>query len=201
MKGRPRLVTILGVLLALAVAGGTYALLGRPPAPPAPTATAVPVTATTSASAGGLEVPLPTGAVATLSADTEEYTNSTYGFSLAYPSAYAVHEFKEMNGGMTVVFQGSGQAQGFQIFITPYGEPTITEARFKLDIPSGVVKDPVEVVIGGGITALHFSSVAPIIGPSSETWFIRGGHLYEFTAYAADDAVMAGILKTIHFTE
>lgn len=198
MKNRRQLVS--GVLLAIAVVTGAYVLLATHTESGNSAASLTnQATSSTAASDGGVEVPLTSGAITTSAPGSKEYHNSTYHFSFIYPSGYAVREFEEQGGGMTVVFQKSGELAGFQIFITAYSGTTITPERFKLDIPSGVVKSPVEVIIGNDIRAVHFMSVAPIIGNSSETWFIRDSHLFEFTAYASQDAEMAAILKTLRF--
>jgi len=202
MKGRQSLV--FGVLLVGAIATGAYVLFSIPAKQAdlggSLTASVDEATSTPPASDGGVEIPVaPQAITATPAPGSSEYHNSAYHFSLIYPSSYTVTEFKEQGGGMTVTFQKPSDLAGFQIFITPYTATSITPERFKLDIPSGVVKSPVEVVIGNNIHALHFMSVAPIIGDSSETWFIRDAHLFEVTAYASLDTQMASILKTLQF--
>ncbi len=198
MKNRRQLVS--GVLLAIAVVTGAYVLLATHTDSWNLVASLTnQTTSNTAASDGGVEVPLTSGAITTSAPGSKEYYSSTYHFSFIYPSGYSVREFQERGGGMTVVFQKPGELAGFQIFITAYSGTTITPERFKLDIPSGVVKSPVEVILGDNVHAVHFMSVAPLIGDSSETWFIRDFHLFEFTAYASQDAEMASILKTLRF--
>jgi len=145
-------------------------------------------------------VPLREGAIVQVDEATAQYTNDQYGFSLQYPKALSIAQFNEGNDSATIVFQNKKEEKGFQIFITPYVGDSITPERIKSDIPSGVVEDPVEVLIGNNsIRALHFRSVAPIIGDSSEVWFIYEGNLYEVTAYAGLDSWMAEILRTFEF--
>src|SRR3990167_5264451 len=67
-----------------------------------------------------------------------EYKSDTYNFSLFYPEAMKVKEFKESSGASTITFENIKGAQGFQIFITPYSEAQVSEERFAKDLPSGV---------------------------------------------------------------
>ena len=44
-------------------------------------------------------------------------------------------------GSIVVLFQDRVSQQGFDIFIVPYAEPKITQARFLMDEPSGVINN------------------------------------------------------------
>ena len=141
------------------------------------------------------------GSVERVTEGQSRYTNNRYGFSLVYPSELVIQEFEESENTMSVIFQKPGEEVGFQIFVTSYSEPTITEARIKTDIPSGIIENPVEVLIGVSrdIRALRFNSEVPLIGESTEVWFLRDGYLYEVTTYAALDEWLAEILATLTF--
>lgn len=129
----------------------------------------------------------------------KKYSNSTFGFSLVYPKELSVTEYDEPGGAKTIVFQKGEEMYGFQIFVTPYEKKEITKERIKSDIPSGIIKDPIEVVIGEGINALAFLSSNTAMGETREVWFIKDGNLFEVTTYKAQDSWLADILKTISF--
>lgn len=178
---------VLAYALGVATSIGGFMFFPHPSGPPVPSVVADAI------------VPLREGAVTPINDSTTLYKNARFGFMLEYPQELMVREFDEAGGGMTVVFQKPGEQRGFQIFLMPYAESTITEERIRADIPSGSVVQPTEVVIGDGTRALHFSSTAPVIGESSEVWFIHAGFLYEVTTYAALDTWLAGILTTWKF--
>src|SRR3989338_5595699 len=67
-----------------------------------------------------------------------EYRNERYGFRLFHPPQVAIKEYDEGEGAMTIVFEDKEVARGFQIFVVPYAGTTVTEERFKADVPSGV---------------------------------------------------------------
>ena len=141
---------------------------------------------------------LRTGVSHTVSSTHAQYKNTTLGLSLEYPSELSVHEYPEEGGGYTIVFQQPGEEKGFQIFATPYGDESISLSRITEDVPSGVVREPTEVVVGKNNTrALIFWSEAPVIGESREVWFVHNGYLYEITTYAELDSWLATILATL----
>lgn len=126
------------------------------------------------------------------------YRSDAFDFSLEYPKELEVAEYDEGGGSATILFQKPGAQVGFQIFVTPYDGTEITEERLRKDIPSGVVENMQEVIIGkDAVRALIFESEAPLIGASREVWFIHRGHLYEVTTYRAQDAWLANILTTL----
>ena len=129
------------------------------------------------------------------------YTHPTKDFSLQFPKELAVAVYPEGEASETIVFQKPGEQTGFQIFITPYAGNEITEERLALDVRSGVIEKPTEVVIGGGQRALIFWSEDPSVGRLREVWFIHDGFLYEVTAYAEFDDWLAGILDTWQFED
>ncbi len=177
---------LLGTFIAGAVLGGICVSIFLHPSP-------API-------AGNL-APLRSGASQPVNVDTARYSNSAYGLSLQYPAELALQEFDNGSGAMTAVFQKEGEEKGFQIFIVPYTETTITRERIKADLAGAPMEKAVQIVLPGGIQAVHFESHAPIIGDSSEVWFIHNGYLYEVTTYRALDTWLAGILGTLQFTK
>ena len=127
-----------------------------------------------------------------------EYRNSAYNFSLFHPQGLAVKEYTEGGGAMTVTFDGGAQGESFQIYVLPYKESQVSEERFRKDVPSGVMQDPVEVLVDG-VRANAFFSRHALLGDTREVWFIRSGYLYEVTTYKALDPWLAQIMGTWQF--
>lgn len=185
MKKSHLFVVVVFVLGAATGALGAHLLSPRPPA------------ASQDPALSGTRIS--EGTVVAADADTATFTHQKLGFSLSYPKRLLVTEFDEGQGARTIVFQEPGETSGFQIFIVPYKGTTITPERIRKDIPSGVVRDPVEAIIGDGIRATVFWSESPGVGETREAWFIHDGYLYEATAYAAQDAMLGEILSTLDF--
>jgi hypothetical protein len=99
------------------------------------------------------------------------------------------------------VVHGKDDTKGFQIFIVPYAEAQISQERIKGDLAGAPMENVTPIVLAGNVPAVHFESRAPIIGDSSEVWFIHNGYLYEVTTYRAQDTWLAGILATVQFTK
>lgn len=127
-----------------------------------------------------------------------EYRNTTYRFALFYPQALGVKEYDEGNGARTIVFQNVGAAQGFQIFVVPYGASQVSLARFKEDEPSGVVQEPQTIQIDGALATIFIGSNVAL-GDTREVWFLHGGYLFEVTAPKSLDAWLAHIMQTWEF--
>ena len=85
-----------------------------------------------------------------------------------------------------------------QVFVTPYGDAQITDARFKLDVPSGVKIDPTNIVVDGA-KGMEFFSSAPTMDDTREVWFIKNGYLYEVTTFKELDSWLQPILQTWQF--
>ena len=85
-----------------------------------------------------------------------------------------------------------------QVFVTPYSDARITDARFKLDESSGVKIDPTNVVVDGA-KGIAFFSNAPIMDDTREVWFIKNGYLYEVTTFKELDSWLQNILHTWRF--
>ncbi|TSC69412.1 MAG: hypothetical protein G01um101456_191 [Parcubacteria group bacterium Gr01-1014_56] len=143
--------------------------------------------ATSSASVVALSSNPPEGFV--------EFQNEKYGFSLFYPPTLEVTEYDEEGGAHTVSFEDKSGEKGFQIFITPYTEDQITQDRFRMDVPSGVMKEPTDIVIDG-IRATMFFSENALMGETREVWFIHDGYLHEVTTYKELNLWLAEIMRT-----
>ena len=75
---------------------------------------------------------------------------------------------------------------------------TIDTGRFRLEEPSGVMKEPKEVTVGGARGTM-FYGYNPTMGDTREVWFIHGGFLYEVITYKELDTWLAGIMSTWKF--
>jgi len=125
------------------------------------------------------------------------YHDPVYNFSLELPPGFSWQTYDEGEGGATTAFHDEKREHSFQVAVSPFdGEPVLTRERILQDLPSTVIKDPKEVVIGDNQHALLFESEDPAIGKTREVWFINNGYLYAITTYARLDAWLAGIMKT-----
>jgi hypothetical protein len=133
-----------------------------------------------------------------LSANTADYSDPSFKFKISYPSDLDLHIYKEDEGGRTVTFEGASPGEGFQVFIVPYIQNVITDARFKRDDPSGVMRQPQDITIDGAPAKMFFGH-NDSMGDTREVWFIRGGYLYEVTTYKALDTWLAAIMQSWRF--
>ena len=186
---------VIAILLVLGVA--SYLFL-RPSASPA-SATAQEASSTAGASPSTTSPEMSLTDSSAPPAGWKEYSNPAYHFLLYYPPDLALTEHVEPGGEHTAVFDDSSNNYGFQIFIVPYSGTQITQARFNLDEPSGVMQSPVDVIIDGTRGTIFYSNNA-LMGDTRELWFIRDGLLYEVTTYKPLDTWLADIMKTWKFT-
>lgn len=126
------------------------------------------------------------------------YKNQYYQFSLIYPKELAVQEYAENGGGRTIIFETSDMKTGFQIFIVPYSGTQVSKERFLMDQPSGVRKQPTDVIIDG-TTASMFFGENMVMGETREVWFIKNGFLYEVTTYKPLDTWLGTIMQSWKF--
>jgi len=135
-----------------------------------------------------------------LGEDYQKFTHPDYGFSVEYPQELKIKAFAEDKDSQTIVFQKEEEKFGFQIFVSPFEEgEVLTQERILEDLPSAIIEEPQEVIIGDGIHALLFWSFDPTIGKTREVWFPYQGYLYEITTYAHLDIWLAQILSTWSF--
>jgi hypothetical protein len=125
----------------------------------------------------------------------KEYRSTAYHFSLLYPQELAVKEYAEPGNAFTVTFQNVKEEKGFQIFIVPYQEEKISDARFKKDTPSGVRTDVASTTIDQ-VPAVTFKSRDEFLGDTQETWFIYKGFLYEVTTFVGTTNWLDLIIST-----
>lgn len=113
-----------------------------------------------------------------------KYENKKYGFFYYHPPEASIKEYDEGGGAMTIVLENAKTVRGLQIFIVPYSQNTISEERFKLDVPSGIRENVEKTYIGQPqVEAVTFNSYDSILGETREAWFIYNGHLYEITTF------------------
>lgn len=128
----------------------------------------------------------------------QEYRSTAYYFSVLYPVQLEVKEHIEEGNALTITFQDLKKGEGFQIFITPYAEPQITDERFKRDVPSGARSDLVDTTVDGATGAAFYSESATL-GETREIWFIHGGFLFEVTAPKPLESWLGDIMRTWQF--
>ena len=126
------------------------------------------------------------------------YQSTDYHFSVYYPDHLSVDQQSVDGGSAVVLFKDKARSEGFQIFITPYGDQKITAERFKMDEPSGVMNSPQNITIDGA-PATEFLSTNPAMGASREIWFLHGGYLYEITTPQPLDPWLLSIMQTWKF--
>jgi len=126
------------------------------------------------------------------------YENASFRFGLLYPQELSVREYKEREGALSVIFEETATGKGFQIYVTPYGDTQITKERFRLDVSSGVMKEPLDIMVGG-VRGTMFLSTNSVMGETREVWFINNGFLYEVVTYKQFDDWLASIMQTWKF--
>lgn len=127
-----------------------------------------------------------------------KYENAAYRFSLFYPDTLAVREYTEKGNALSVTFEDTSGTRGFQIYATPYSNAQITEERFLLDSPAGVMNEPTDILVDG-TTATMFFGKHSLMGETREVWFIKGGYLYEVATYKELDEWLSSIMATWRF--
>ena len=132
-----------------------------------------------------------------IDAVAQKYHDPIYNFSLELPPDFSWQTYDEGDEGVTITFYDQLRVDSFQIAVSPYeGDPTLTRERILQDLPSTIIKEPKEVVIGGNQHALIFESEDKAIGPTREVWFVNKGFLYAITTYKHLDSWLAKILTT-----
>lgn len=165
-----------------------------------------------------------TGQVSEKSADmSETYTNPKYGFSFRYSKEFSVSEFTE--GEVDIILTKDATGDGFQISIKPFDEPfnsaqdnsgplavsrsasssrprgssnPITKERILKDIPNMVISNDKLITLSGA-SALSFKSKDDSVGETLEIWFVRGGNLYQISAFPSFGDKLEKIIKTWRF--
>jgi len=130
--------------------------------------------------------------------NSKDYQNARYHFFLYYPDDLSVSEEPVSANSLVVLFKDAAKQEGFEVFVTAYDQPTITQQRFLIDEPSGVMLDPAYITVDGA-PATEFLSTNPAMGASREIWFLRDGILYEVTAPQPLDSWLLQIMETWQF--
>jgi len=128
----------------------------------------------------------------------EVYTNKQYGFSLFYPEGQSIKEYREGGGAITISFQNTETFEGFQIFIVPYEQNEITEARFRQDVPSGVRNNEASVTLDGA-AGVVFESEDVALGQTYEVWVLHFPFLFEITTLKGQEQLLQSVLNTWEF--
>lgn len=126
------------------------------------------------------------------------YKNQYHRFEFIYPQELQVQEYVEDNKDRTILFETATHEQGFQIYITPYAGANVTREQFLKDQPSGVYKEPTNILVDG-VPAIKFYGDSGLTGPTREIWFIHNGFLYEVTTYKPLDSWLSQIMATWQF--
>ena len=126
------------------------------------------------------------------------YSNKDFHFGLLFPQNLIAKEYQEATGALTVTFQDPKTKEGFQVGAVPFAGTTIDTERFRLEEPSGVMKEPKEVTVGGARGTM-FYGYNPTMGDTREVWFIHGGFLYAVTTYKELDTWLGSIMQTWKF--
>lgn len=126
------------------------------------------------------------------------YANEQYGFAFSYPEELSATSYAERNGGTTLVFQNQQSVLGFQIYIIPYAEDSVSDEQFRKDIPSGVRENVRNITLDGAIAAL-FTSRDTFLGKTTEVWVLNDGYLIEITTAAALEPALLDVLATWSF--
>ena len=130
--------------------------------------------------------------------DYIEYRNAKYGFSFYHTPQSSITVYDEGGGAATVVLENFQKMRGFQVFIVPYSEPKISEARFHEDVPSGV-RQNVQNTTLDGVQAVTFNSQDQVLGQTREIWSINNGYLYEITTFSGVGQWFAPIIESWQF--
>ena len=138
------------------------------------------------------------GGTSAILAGLVHYENAKYHFSLYHAPNEEIRDYDEGGGAMTITLENVKTVRGLQIFIVPYAGSTISEERFKEDVPSGI-RNNAENTALDGVRAVTFTSHDAILGDTRELWIIRGGYLYEITTPAGDTDWFASIIGTWRF--
>lgn len=148
----------------------------------------------TPVSAKAIATPMPAPA-----SHTETYRNEKYGFQYNHPPQAVITEYDEGGGAMTLVHENHEHVRGMQIFIVPYAEATISEERFRMDVPSGVRKNVEETTLDG-VRAVTFNSLDSRLGETREVWLIHNGYLFEITTFRGVGNWFTPLIQSWRFT-
>lgn len=187
MKKRPTTVSICVLILAAVAAGAAWRFMG-PGGWPWEQGSASERRAAPAARA-----PVPAG--------MKRYSHPAFRFSLIVPEAAKIGSYRQPGQvARTITFtMPEGDGRQFQIYVVPYEKEQIGSSQIAKDTHGRATGTPEDVVIGGGIRALLFTTEDPALGSLREIWFLHDGRLYEATVRAADEAWLSEILQSWEF--
>ena len=128
------------------------------------------------------------------------YHDAEYQFSLDYPADLNLNKTDEGGGASTLTFESADGTKGFEIFVVPYAESSVSDDRFHHDEPSGVRNNLATTSIDGEVVST-FNGFNFALGDTYEAWFIHGGYLFEIATTKDLEAWLREILKTLTFTK
>jgi hypothetical protein len=128
----------------------------------------------------------------------KEYRNEHCGFSVYYPSKISPQELPDRDDQLTVLFQGAAGQPRFEIYIAPVNDTKITPERFKLDEPSGIIREQRDTMIDG-VPATTFVGFTAGVGQTREIWFIHDHFIFEVMTYKELDSLLSDIMQTWRF--
>lgn len=128
----------------------------------------------------------------------KEYQSRKYRFSLFFPDDLIMTQYSVSGNGQTTIFENKDGSKGVQVFVIPYNEDHVTEERFKMDLPSGIMKDQLDILVDG-VNAKTFTSRDESLGETQEVWFIKNGFLYEVTTTKQDEKMLIELINSWKF--
>lgn len=128
----------------------------------------------------------------------KEFYSERFRISFFYPEDLELKIYEEGAGAATVVLQNVANPNGFQIFILPYTEPTVTEERFRKDSPLGVREDPQQVTIAGA-PGLRFFGQDVLLGRTAEVWILHNRYLYEVSTLEPLSPLLNSVMQSWQF--
>lgn len=135
---------------------------------------------------------------------TKKYENVQYGFSFSYQSDFAVSEFPEDEGKMSLIIQNEETDQTVQIYITSYDDHdfVVSAERIRSDLPDLPFSNSADVAVGGKAKGVAFFSENEAFGgDTAEVWFADGENFYQATAYGKDAKLLEEIVKSWKFQQ
>ena len=134
---------------------------------------------------------------------TKTFTNPTYHYAFKYPEGFSVNSNPADEGEVTLVMNPKTNV-GVQILVTQYdgSETVLTEGMIHESIPDMAIREPQELLLGGGKTGKGLAFVSDneaFGGESREVWFIYKGNLYQISTYRNLDEFLKGLFATWQF--
>ena len=131
----------------------------------------------------------------------ETYVHPEYGFTFKYPSNLEKTEFEEGDGEIILFRSQDGNKEGFQIYVSTYGEAEDLSIelikRSALDV--GITNDKKTQVGPDSIEAVQFDAEKSPTDKTHEVWLVKDGIFYQMTSYQEYGKTLDEIMKTWRF--